>query len=119
LECWYARQIIDVAWPQQRQGIVPQEEGVTLSTFQTHLIGFEPVTEGQKAIYAGSYRGFAQVAELRGRRLQSVNGGLAAPLWIVVWAGAFLNIAVAWFFDMRSQAMHIWMTVLLSALLAC
>ena len=102
---------------QQRQGIVPQEEGVTLSTLQTHLIGFEPVTEGQKAIYAEAYRGFDRVAELRGRRLQSVHGGLAAPLWIVVWAGAFLNIAVTWFFDMRSQAMHFWMTVFLSALL--
>src|SRR6516164_5466542 len=54
----YVRQIIDVAWPEQRQGIVPQEEGVTLSTFQTHLIGFEPVTESQKAIYAEAYRGF-------------------------------------------------------------
>ena len=113
----YVRQIIDVAWPEQRQGIVPQEEGVTLSTFQAHLIGFEPVTEGQKAIYAEAYRGFDRVAELRGRRLQSVHGGLAAPLWIVVWAGAFLNIAVTWFFDMRSQAMHFWMTVFLSALL--
>ena len=113
----YVRQIIDVAWPEQRQGIVPQEEGVTLSTFQTHLIGLEPVTEGQKAIYAEAYRGFDRVAELRGRRLQSVHGGLAAPLWIVVWAGAFLNIAVTWFFDMRSQSMHFWMTVLLSALL--
>ena len=29
----YVRQIIDVAWSEQRQGIVPQEEGVTLSTF--------------------------------------------------------------------------------------
>jgi hypothetical protein len=113
----YTRQVIDMAWPQQRQGIVPQEEGVTLSTFQTHLVGFEPVTEGQKAIYAEAYRGFDQVAELRGRRLQSVDAGLGAPLWIVVWAGAFLNIAVTWFFDMRSQAMHIWMTVFLSALL--
>ena len=32
-------------------------------------------------------------------------------------AGAFLNIAMTWFFDMRSQSMHFWMTVMLSALL--
>jgi hypothetical protein len=113
----YARQVIDVAWPQQRRGIIPQEEGVTLSTLQTHLIRFEPTTESQKAIYAEAYRWFNQVAELRGRRLQSVHGGLAAPIWIVVFAGAFLNIAVTWFFDMRSQRMHFWMTVFLSVLL--
>src|SRR5580700_640620 len=38
----YVRQVIDVAWPQQRRGIVPEEEGVSLSTFQTHLSRFEP-----------------------------------------------------------------------------
>jgi hypothetical protein len=75
------------------------------------------VTESQKIIYAEAYRGFNQIAELRGRRLQSVNEGLAGPLWVVVLAGAFLNIAVTWFFDMRSQGMHLWMTVFLSALL--
>jgi len=30
---------------------------------------------------------------------------------------AFLNIAMTWFFDMRSESMHFWMTVMLSALL--
>jgi len=52
----YVRQVIDVAWPQQRRGIVPQDEGVTLSTLQTHLSRFEPATEGQKVIYAEAYR---------------------------------------------------------------
>jgi hypothetical protein len=113
----YTRQVIDVAWPEQRQGIIPQEEGVTLSALQTHLMRFEPMTESQKAIYMEAYRGFDRVAELRGRRLQSVHGGLAPPLWTVVLAGAFLNIGVTWFFDMRSQSMHFWMTVFLSGLL--
>jgi hypothetical protein len=31
--------------------------------------------------------------------------------------GALLNIAVTWFFDMRSQSMHFWMTVMFSGLL--
>jgi Protein of unknown function (DUF4239) len=85
--------------------------------FRTHLTQFEPATEGRKTIYAEAYRGFKQIAELRGRRLQGVHEGLAGPLWVVVLAGAFLTIAVTWFFDMRSQSMHFWMTVFLSALL--
>jgi hypothetical protein len=112
----YARQVVDVAWPLQRRGIVPQEEGNTLSMFQAHLTQFEPATEGQKIIYAAC-RGFNQIAELRGRRLQGVRDGLPGPLWTTVLAGAFLNIAMTWFFDMRSQSMHFWMTVMLSALL--
>ena len=68
-------------------------------------------------IYAEAYHGFNQIAELRGKAVAKRARGMAAPLWIVVLAGAFLNIAVTWFFDMRSQSMHFWMTVLLSALL--
>jgi hypothetical protein len=61
----YVRQVIDVAWPQQKRGIVPEDEGVTLSTLQPHLSRFEPATEGQKVIYAEAYRGFNMIAELR------------------------------------------------------
>jgi hypothetical protein len=113
----YLRQVIDVAWPQQRRGIVPQDDGVTLSTLQTHLSRFEPATESQKVIYAEAYQGFNRIAELRGRRLQSVRAGLPEPLWTIVLIGALLNIALTWFFDMRSQSMHFWMTVMLSVLL--
>jgi hypothetical protein len=31
--------------------------------------------------------------------------------------GAFICIAITWFFYMRNQSMHFWMTVLLSVLL--
>jgi len=46
-----------------------------------------------------------------------VREGLPGPLWAVVLIGAFLTIAVTWFFDLRSHWMHLWMTSMLSALL--
>jgi hypothetical protein len=88
------RQVIDVAWPQQRRGIVPDEDGLARSILQSHLSRYEPTTEGQKVIYAEVYRGFNTIAEFRGRRLQSVQGGLAGPLWAIVLAGAFLSFWV-------------------------
>jgi hypothetical protein len=42
---------------------------------------------------------------------------LPGPLWAVVLIGAFLTIAVTWFFDFRSHSMHFWMTLVFSALL--
>ena len=113
----YAHQVIDVAWPLQRRGIVPQNPVDRLEAFQTHLVSFEPVTEGQKALHAEAYREFDRIVELRRIRLQSVTAGLPSPLWSVVLIGAFLNIAVTWFFDMRSQSMHFWMTIMFSGLL--
>jgi hypothetical protein len=113
----YARQVIDVAWPLQRRGIVPHNAVDRLEAFQTHLASFEPVTEGQKTLLAVAYREFDRIVELRRMRLQSVVTGLPSPLWSVVLVGALLNIAVTWFFDMRSQSMHFWMTVMFSGLL--
>ena len=113
----YTRQVVDVAWPLQKKGVVPESEGNVLSEFDRHLAGFEPLTEGQKALYRQAYAGFNELADLRGRRLQSVREGLAAPLWTVVIVGAFLSIALTWFFDMKSLSMHSWMTVMLAALL--
>jgi hypothetical protein len=85
----YARQVVDEAWPLQRKGIVPESEGKILSEFETHLVGFEPQTEGQKALYTEAFTSFNRLADLRGRRLQSVREGLAAPLWTVVFAAPF------------------------------
>src|ERR1700730_11427164 len=84
----YTRQVIDVAWPLQRRGIVPQNEGVVLRVLQSHLVSFEPRTEDQKELFAEAHREFSRLAELRGRRLQSVREGLPGPLWTIVLAGA-------------------------------
>ena len=46
-----------------------------------------------------------------------MTAGLSVPLWYVLLVGVFFNIAVSWFFHMRSQRMHFWMTVMLSGLL--
>jgi Protein of unknown function (DUF4239) len=113
----YARQVIDVSWPLQRRGIVPRNAAGTLEALQTHLASFEPTTEGQKTRYAETYRELDRIVELRRLRLKSVVAGLPMALWSVVLVGAFVNIAVTWFFDMRSQTMHFWMTIMFSGLL--
>jgi Protein of unknown function (DUF4239) len=113
----YTHQVIDVAWPQQRRGIIPQNSAAALMAIQTHLASFEPATDGQKTLHAEAYREFDRIVELRRNRLRSAVTGLPAPLWVVVLVGAFISIALTWFFDMRSRSMHFWMTVMFSGLL--
>jgi len=113
----YTRRLIDAEWPIQRQGIVPQNTADVVNAIQTHLATFEPATEGQKTLDADAYREFSRFIELRRMRLKSVTGGLPTPLWVVLLTGGFLNIAVTWFFHMKSQSMHFWMTVMFSCLL--
>jgi hypothetical protein len=113
----YTRRLIDAEWPLQRRGIVPQNTADVVNSIQTHLATFEPATEGQKILHADAYQQFSRLIELRRMRLKSVTAGLPASLWLVLLAGGFLNIAVTWFFHMKSQSMHFWMTVVFACLL--
>ena len=113
----YTRRLIDAVWPLQRRGIAPLNNAGVMNTIQTHLASFEPVTESQKTLQADAYREFSRLVELRRTRLKSVTTGLPASLWVVLLVGAVVNIAVSWFFHMRSQSMHFWMTVMFSGIL--
>src|SRR5450432_3241934 len=90
----YVRQVVDIEWPLQRRGIVPQNTAPGTGAFLTRLVKLEPATEGQKALLSEDLREFNRMVELRRIRLRSVNAGLPGPLWSVVLVGAFLSIAV-------------------------
>ncbi|WP_158791784.1 DUF4239 domain-containing protein [Granulicella sp. L60] len=113
----YIRQVIDVGWPMQQRGIVPNNASGALSDFQRDFMSFEPNTERQKIIAAEAYRAFNDLTESRRARLNSVTDELPGPLWLVVVAGALLSIASTWFFHTASFKMHFWMTIIFSALI--
>jgi len=46
-----------------------------------------------------------------------VTAGLSGALWALVYLGSVINIAVTWCFHLHNRKMHLWMTVLISALL--
>jgi hypothetical protein len=113
----YTRQVIDVGWPMQQKGIVPNNASGALGDFQRDFMSFEPSTERQKILSAEAYRAFNDLTESRRARLNSVTAEMPGPLWIVVIAGAVLSIATTWFFHTASFSMHFWMTILFSALI--
>jgi hypothetical protein len=113
----YTRQVIDVGWPMQQRGIVPNNASGALSDFQRDFMSFEPTTERQKILAAEAYRAFNDLTEARRARLNSVTAEMPGPLWLVVIAGAVLSIATTWFFHTASFRMHLWMTVLFSVLI--
>jgi hypothetical protein len=113
----YARQVIDVGWPLQQKGIVPNNASGVLNDFQEHFMSFEPETERQKILAAEAYRSFNELTESRRARLNSVTAEMPGPLWALVIIGALVCIAVSWFFHTASFSMHFWMTVLFSGLM--
>jgi len=112
----YTRQVIDVGWPMQQRGIIPNNASGVLMELQNHFMAFEPTTERQKILAAEAYRAYNELTEARRARLNSIDAELPGPLWAMVIAGALLSIATTWFFHTASFSMHFWLTVLFSAL---
>ncbi len=113
----YTRQVIDVSWPLQRKGIVPDSTKGMLENFQADLLQFEPPSERAKIVAAETYRQFNVLIECRRARLESVTTGMPSSLWTLVILGGLITILTTLFFDTPSLAMHFWMTVLLTTLL--
>jgi hypothetical protein len=113
----YAREVIDVAWPQQQKGIVPRGNIAIVADLAHDLAAFEPASEGQKVLHEVSYKLFNELVERRRSRLLGVTAGLSGALSALVLIGAAINIAVTWFFHLHNQRMHLWMTALTSTLL--
>jgi hypothetical protein len=113
----YARQVIDVAWPQQRKGIIPKGNLAIVGVLAYDLAAFEPTSEGQKVLHEESYRQFNELVQRRRSRLLGVTAGLSGALWALVLIGAAINIAVTWCFHLHNRRMHLWMTAMTSSLL--
>ncbi len=113
----YARDVIEIGWPEQQRGIVPTENRVYLDQFRKSFRTFEPTTEAQKVIEEDISREFDVLEESRSIRLDSVSDQLPSPLWALIIIGALICIVSTWFFHMESLKMHIWMTLLFSGLI--
>jgi len=114
----YTRNAIDVAWPLQRQNIVPGKSVQSLEDFQDQISSFQPTTPAQQIIQAEVFRQYSILVEARRARLNSVHSHMPRALWALVISGTLITLAVTFFFDAPSFSMHLWLTVLLATLLA-
>lgn len=113
----YTRNVIDVAWPQQRKGIVSIANKTVLDDIGRDLAAFEPTSESQKILDSECWRKLNELVERRRQRHVYTKAGLSSSLWALVFIGAVNNIAVTWCFHVKNKWMHLWMTALLSSLL--
>jgi len=113
----YTRTVIEVGWPEQRQGIVPVETRDFLDKFRRDFRKFEPTTETENVLEQDISVEFDALEMSRSIRLDSVTDELPSPLWSLILFGAAICIVSTWFFHMESLKMHIWMTLLFSGLI--
>lgn len=97
----YTRYVIQEAWPQQRRGIVSSDGVARMNAVQAKLFGFEPATKAQEMVHAQTLAQFAEMAQVRRARVQSVDTGVPSMMWYVVIVGALVTILLVWMLDMK------------------
>jgi Protein of unknown function (DUF4239) len=103
----YTNQIIEEAWPEQRQGRIPRAGVEWMDRFVGQLLVFEPTTEGQKLLHAETLASFNRMHEARRQRLDAVGSRLPGVMWVVLLPGAMGCLFLSLLFpieDVRSQA---------------
>jgi hypothetical protein len=103
----YTTQIINEAWPLQRQGIIPTAGFEHINQLQEQLFAFEPELESQKILHAEAVSAFGSLIEARRMRLDSVGSALPVVMWFVLLPGAMACVFLSFFFridDVRYQA---------------
>lgn len=114
----YTEHVIQVAWPEQHQGVMPRGGIDRFDQIQKVLTGFEPTTEGQKILHAETLRAFNQLSDARRMRLEAVSTALPGLLWTVIFLGAALGVAGSYFFPVKDARLQRYLVVLLTTFIA-
>jgi hypothetical protein len=107
----YTVYVINVAWPQQREGIIPAQGVQYLDAVGNTLYAYEPKTEGQRVVHAAALEEFNRYVELRRSRLHEVSLGLPPALWIVIVTGGIVTILLTYFLALDRFRVHVIMTI--------
>jgi len=113
----YTDQVIHVSWPQQRMGTPAIGSGLLLETLQQHILAFTPVTTSEQILQTQMLTQFNNLAEAKHARMDAVGVGIPSAMWSLVLLGAVITIVITWCFDLKSPAMHLCMTTMLTSLL--
>jgi len=110
----YTDQVINQAWPLQRQGKIPSAGVEHMTRFQAMLTKFEPATEGQKLLHGETLRAYNQLIQARRLRLDAVGTGLPSVMWAVILIGAFISLSASFFFKVEDARLHLIEVLLLA-----
>lgn len=114
----YTHQVIEEAWPAQREGRIVDSGTRLLNTFQDTLMAFEPTTPGQTALHSETLRAYNILIVYRRQRVDAVGSSLSLVMWMVIWVGAAISIGVGYLFRLEDPKMHAILIALMAGFLA-
>jgi hypothetical protein len=113
----YTIAVVQKEWPAQKKGVVPNDGASFLNDFQETLMTFEPSSKGQEVLQSETLRSFNQLIQCRRMRLDAVGGRLSGIMWLVIWIGAAISIAIGYLFHLEDFKLHAVLIGLMGAFL--
>ena len=86
-------------WAMQRIGRSSAEGDALVDRIGHLLQGFNPSTNGEKAVHLDTLRMFSEFVDRRQQRIDASQNSIPGVLWFVVLVGAVINTTVLWLFD--------------------
>jgi hypothetical protein len=110
----YVHLVITKDWPLQRMDIPPNDGTAAIASFQAHLLGLEPRSQGDQALLGQTIQEFNDFIAARRDRIADTQVALPTLLWGVLWTGAVINAVMLGLIQVKRLTIHIVMAGLIA-----
>ena len=113
----YLRDVICVAWPEQRAGSKSSPDWRGLREIRQVVLSMEPNEGGQQVRYAAAIESLNDLSELRRLRADAATSQLSGVLWVIIILGAMMSMCLIYLFRLEDARLHLLLVSLLSSFL--
>jgi hypothetical protein len=102
----YVRVVLEEEWPSLKQGQPSSQAQTLLIELRRSVVGLNPHTDAQDALYSTSLTELDELEENRTLRLLAAREGIPSILWFVLVVGGMLTIAFTYLFGIERAWLH-------------
>lgn len=113
----YAQYMVGEGWKLQQEGVIPKGTSKIVNKFEFFLSNYKIETEKDKIIFAEVVHQHNKLSDARRERINLVQQGLPAAVWLVLFVGAFVVTSLTWLLVIANQKLDIAVNVLCGVLL--
>lgn len=110
----YMNAVIEVDFPDQASGILPEASDAQVDQFERLLHTIEADTRGDQAEFQQALATFDDFIESRRARIDATALALPPLFWLVIWVGAAVNAILIAFISVTNVRLHMLMAGLLA-----
>ena len=113
----YLREVICVAWPEQRAGSKASADGRALRAIRQQVLSIEPNEGGQQVRYGAAIQSLNHLNELRRLRADAATDKLSGTMWMIIILGALMSMCLVFLFRLEDGRLHLLVVSLLASFL--